>query len=132
MHGKDEFSKIKESICNVPTETANKCNILPRPAVSSGLIVVKLEHNFKFRGHVYFEPVRPNMVIYQVLAYLKSHHKFYEDISIAKGLSSKDMLRFSDIVEIQRQNENVTKKIISDRKETSENRNDTETEYASF
>ena len=41
------------------------------------------------------------------------------------------MFRFSYILEVQGQNKNVTEKIISDRKEVSENRNDTETEYAS-
>ena len=41
MHGKGEFSKIKGSICNVPIETTNVCNILPRPAVANGLILVK-------------------------------------------------------------------------------------------
>ena len=38
-----------------------------------------------------FEPVRPH-IIYQVLSYLKSDNKFYEDISIAKGLSSEDIV----------------------------------------
>ena len=35
MQGKGDFSKIKRNICNVPTETLNICDILPRPAVSS-------------------------------------------------------------------------------------------------
>ena len=62
MHGKGEFSKIKGSICNVPIETADVCNILPRPAVANGLILVKLKRDLKYRGHVYFEPVRPHIV----------------------------------------------------------------------
>ena len=70
MHGKGEFSKIKGSICNIPVEVANICNILPRPAVSNGLIVVKLKRDLKYRGHVYFEPVRQH-IIYQALTYLK-------------------------------------------------------------
>ena len=49
---------------------------------------------------------------HQVLAYLKPHNKFYEDISIVKGLSSKSMLKFSDIVEIQGQYKNVIDKFI--------------------
>ena len=76
--------------------------------------------------HVYFEPVRPQ-VIYQTFSYLKSRKKFYENISIPKGLSSEDMFRLSDIAEIQGQNKNVTEKNFSDRKEVSENRNGTET-----
>ena len=53
-HGKGEFAKIKGSICNIPIETANICNILPRPADSNGLIVVKLKQDLKYRVHVYF------------------------------------------------------------------------------
>ena len=70
MHGKGEFSKIKGSICNSSIETANICNILPRPTVSKGLVVVKLKRDLKYKGHVYFEPFRPH-IIYQALAYLK-------------------------------------------------------------
>ena len=95
MHGKGAFSKIKGSIYNILIEVANVCNILPKPSVSNGLIVVKLKRDLKYRGHVYFEPIRPH-VIYQALIYLKSHNKFYEDISIAKSLSSEDLLKFSD------------------------------------
>ena len=62
MNGKSEFSKIKGSICNTYIEAANICNILPRPAVSNGLIMVKLKRGLKYRGHVYFEPVHPHTV----------------------------------------------------------------------
>ena len=41
------------------------------------------------------------------------------------------MFRFSDIIEIQAKNKNVTEKIISGRKEVGEKGNDTETEHAS-
>ena len=132
MHKKGEFSKIKGSIYNVPIETANVCNILPRPAVFNGLILVKLKCHLKNRGHVYFEPVRP-YVIYQALTYLKSHNKFYKDISVTKGLSGEDMLNFSDINENQEETESVTENGISDGKETNKNNseNSSESEYAS-
>ena len=131
MHGKGEFSKIKGSICNIPVEAANICNILPRPAVSNGLIFVKLKRDLKYRGHVYFEPVRLH-IIYQALTYLKLHNKYYEDISIAKGLSSEDMFKFSDIVEVQGRSEWVLQKNVSDGKEMAENINDrSKTEFAS-
>ena len=86
MHEIGEFSKGKGSICNVSIETANVCNILPRLAVSNGLILVKLKRDLKYRGHAYFEPVCPH-IIYQALTYLKSRNKFYEDISVTKGSS---------------------------------------------
>ena len=41
MHGKGEFAKIKGSICNIPIEAANICDILSGPAHSNELIVVK-------------------------------------------------------------------------------------------
>ena len=58
MHGKGEFSRIIGSICNVPIEAI----ILPRSAVSNGLIVVKLKRVLKYRGHAYLEPIRPLIV----------------------------------------------------------------------
>ena len=126
MHRKGEFSKMKRSICNIPIEAANICNILPRPAVSNGLNVVKLKRDLKYRGHVYFEPACPH-VIYQALACLKSHRKFYADISIARVFSSEEVFTFSDIAEVQGENQSVTEMIISDWTETSESINDTET-----
>ena len=62
-------------------------------------------------GHVYFTPVYPH-IIYQAFAYLKSHNKLYKDVSITKGLSSEDMLRFSVInIEIQGKNDSATEKL---------------------
>ena len=127
MHGKDEFSKIKGSIWNIPIEVANVCNTLPRPSVSNGSIVVKLKRDLKYRGNVYFEPVRSH-VIYQALIYLKPHNKFYEDISIAKGFSSEDMFKFSDFVEMQGETEKGTAESICNAKD---NVNESGTEYTS-
>ena len=116
MHGKGEFAKIKGSICNVPTETSNICNILPRPADANGLIVVKSKRDLKYRGYVYFEPICPN-VICQALNYLKTHNKFYEDISISEGLSSKEMINFSGIDKHQDATESIHTKVISNETE---------------
>ena len=41
---------------------------------------------------------------------MKSHNKFYEDISVTKGLSGEDMFNFSDINENQEEAEGVTEK----------------------
>ena len=71
MHGKQEFAESKGSICNIPIETANIFNILPRPTDSNELIVVKLKRDLNYRGYVYFEPVRAD-TIYQALNYLKT------------------------------------------------------------
>ena len=83
MHGKGEFAKNNGSICNIPIKTANICNVLPRTADSNKVIVVKLNRDFKYKVFAYFKPVHPNL-IYQALNYLKTHNKFYEDISISK------------------------------------------------
>ena len=70
-------------------------HFLTRPAVSNGLIAVKLKRDLKYMGHAYFEPLCPH-IIYQALTYLKFCNKFYEDNSTAKGLLSEDMLTFCE------------------------------------
>ena len=54
-----------------------------------------------------------------MLACLKSHNKFYSYISIAKGFSSEEIFRFSNIVEIQGESESAAEKTISDGEEMS-------------
>ena len=85
MHRKGEFAIIKGRICNILIEAANICIILPRHVDSNGLIVMKIKLDCKYRGHVYFKLVHPSP-IYQALNYLKTHNKFYEDISISECL----------------------------------------------
>ena len=50
MHQKGEFPKFKRSICNIAIKAANRCNILPKPAVSNRLIVVKLKQDLKYKN----------------------------------------------------------------------------------
>ena len=95
MHGKGEFAKIKGNICNVALETDTVCNVLPRHINNNGLVFVKLKRHLRYRGYVYFEPVRPS-VIYEALNYLKRKNKFYKDISISYGLNSQETLNLSD------------------------------------
>ena len=125
MNQKGTFSKIKGNFSNVPIEAAFVCNILHMSTVFNRSVVVKLKKNFKYMGHLYFEWSRQD-IIYDVLAYLKIH-----SISIEKKLSCEYLLRFSDIVKIQGENNTAIEKIISDRTEVSESINDTEIEYAS-
>ena len=96
MHGKGEFLKIKGNICNVPIETESVYNVLPRPVNNNGLIIVKLKHHLRYRGHVYFEHVRPES-IYAALNYLKHKNKFDEDISASYDLSSTEILNVTDV-----------------------------------
>ena len=48
-----EFVKIKGSICDTHIEPANICNILPRPADSNKLILLKLKQGLRLSGHKY-------------------------------------------------------------------------------
>ena len=53
---KGQSIKVKGSICNIPiSEIGNNCKSLPRPAISNGVIVVKLKRKAEYRGHVLFE-----------------------------------------------------------------------------
>ena len=83
---------------------------MPRPVDSNGLKVVKLKPDLKFRGYTFFEQVLSS-AIYQALNFLKTHKKFYEDISISEGLSSKKMINFSGIDKHQDVAENIYKKL---------------------
>ena len=59
---KGQQRKIKGSICNILVEYDQTCNILPRPPERSGIILLKLKRKLEFRGHVYFQAVRPQVV----------------------------------------------------------------------
>ena len=59
---KGRFPKLKESIYNIPTDLADLTNFLPHGADNNGLVAVKLKRKLNYRGHVYFEAVRPETV----------------------------------------------------------------------
>ena len=92
---KGQFPKLKGSICNVPIDTADIVNVLPRGPDSNGLVVVKLKCKLCYRGHVYFESVRPEL-IYQALTYLNENNTLYSDVSINLGNMPNNLLSFSD------------------------------------
>ena len=83
---------------------------------SSRFIVVRLKRDHKYKSYLYFEPVHQN-VIYQAPNYLKTNNKFYEDLSISKDLSSKEMTHFSGIDEHEDVAESIHKNIISNETE---------------
>ena len=54
---KGNFRKLKGLVCletNLLIESANICDVLPRPADSYGLTVVKIKQNLKYRANIYF------------------------------------------------------------------------------
>ena len=58
---KGEQRKIKGAVCNVPVECDETCAVLPRPSERSGIIMLKLKRKLEFKGHVYFQAVRPQL-----------------------------------------------------------------------
>ena len=78
---KGQQRKIKGAICNVPVECDQTCSILPRPSERSGIIMLKLKRKLEFKGYVYFEAVRPELIL-EALMWLKSHNVLYKDIKI--------------------------------------------------
>ena len=78
---KRQQRKMKGAICNVPIECDQTCSQLPRPPDRSGIIMLKLKRKLQFRGHVYFQAVRPE-IMQQVLNWLKVHNSMYKDILV--------------------------------------------------
>ena len=113
---KGNLQKNKDSISNIPIKAANICNVFPRPADANELIAVQSKKSLRYRGYVYFEPVGPN-VINKALNYLKTHNKFYENVSISEGHSSKKMINFSETDKHQDIAERIYKKVISNEAE---------------
>lgn len=75
---KGQQRKIKAAICNVPVECDNTSRVLPRAPENSGIIILKLKRKLQFRGHVYFQSVRPTAVSNSLL-WLKNNNSLYEN-----------------------------------------------------
>ena len=93
---KGQLTKIKGTICNVPIEMDNICNILPRGTDSNGLILLKLKRKLCYRGHVLFQPVRPH-VVKEALNYLKQNNALYNDIQTDINNIPVDLLSLEEI-----------------------------------
>ena len=78
---KGQQRKIKGAICNVPVDCDKTCTVLPRPPERSGIIMLKLKRKIAFRGHVYFQAVRPDIVI-NALNWLKINNPLYCDMTV--------------------------------------------------
>ena len=78
---KGQQRKIKGSICNVPVDSDQTCSVLPRPPERSGIIMIKLKRKLAFKGHVYFQAVRPDIVI-TALNWLRVNNPLYSGITV--------------------------------------------------
>ena len=92
---KGQSRKLKGAICNIPLETESVCDTLPRGADCNGIVMLKLKRKLIYRGHVFFEAVRPDVVL-TVLQYLKLLNFLYEDITIDESQIPNNLLSLED------------------------------------
>lgn len=76
---KGQQPKIKGAICNIPIQAEAVSNVLSRSCENDGIILVKLKRKLEFKGHVYFESVRPD-IVNNGLQYLKGNNPFYSSV----------------------------------------------------
>ena len=55
--------KIRGAVVNVPINHETVCSTLPRPSSDSGIIMVKLKRILQYKGHQYFQAVRPSYIV---------------------------------------------------------------------
>ncbi len=77
---KGQQKKVSGAICNVPVNCDQTCKVLPRPPERSGIIMLKLKRKLEFRGHVYFQAVRPR-IIENALNWLKHNNPLYFNVT---------------------------------------------------
>ena len=78
---KGQPPKLKGALCNFLIDLVDIFKTLPQPADSNSIVIVKFKRKLQYKGHVYFESVRPNF-IFIVLYYLKLNNSLYHDIAI--------------------------------------------------
>ena len=78
---KGQQKKVSGAICNVPVncDQTSTCKVLPRPPERSGIIMLTLKRELEFRGHVYFQAVRPELVE-NALNWLVRNNLLYSNI----------------------------------------------------
>ena len=77
---KGQEKKVSGAICNVPVNCDQTCKVLPRPPERSGIIMLKLKRKLEFRGHVYFQAVRPQLVE-NALNWLVQNNPLYNNVT---------------------------------------------------
>ena len=87
---KGQQRKIKGAIRNVSVECDKICQTLPRAPESSGIILLKLKRKLQFRGHVYYQAVRPEIIL-NALNWLKANNELYKTITIDIDRIDRDL-----------------------------------------
>ena len=83
---KGQRKKVSGAICNVPVNCDQTCKVLPRP----GITMLKLKCKLEFRGHVYFQAVRPQ-VVENALNWLMQNNALYNNITTDMSNISEDL-----------------------------------------
>ena len=78
---------IVGSVVNVPADIEETCDVLPLTPSSAGFIPVKLKRKQCYKGHVYFENVRPAVVL-SALQWLKENNPHYKTVTEAPPMGS--------------------------------------------
>ena len=88
---KGQTPKMHGSIVNAHVNVSETCNHLPREGNCEEVILVKLKRKLSFKGHVYFEPVRPQRVR-AALEFLQKVNPLYQDVLISDTNFNPDLL----------------------------------------
>lgn len=92
---KGQQRKIKGAICNVPVNCEQTCNVLPCPPERSGIIMLKLKRKLQFRGHVYFQAVRPEFIV-NALTWLRMNNPLYSNVVTSNENIDPSLTKFED------------------------------------
>ena len=95
---KDCLPDLKGAIYNMPVETNDIVNVLPRAADSNGLIFVKLKDKLNSRCHMYLEAL-PAELVQLALVYLKQNNLFCYDIRIDIDNISDELLDLTEDID---------------------------------
>ena len=88
---KGKTPKIHGSVVNVSVNVSEICNQLPRKGNCEEVILVKLKKKLSCKGHVYFEPVRPQR-IRAAFEHLQRVNPLYHDVLIRDGNINENLL----------------------------------------
>ena len=80
---KGQFPKRIGAICNIPIETGNVCNTLPRSNNENHVLFVQLKRKLSFKYAVISEQVRSEKLL-EVLSFLIENNHLYENVRISQ------------------------------------------------
>ena len=66
----------------MPINHETVCSNLPRPSSDSGIIMVKLKRKLQYKGHQYFQAVRPSYIA-AALQWLQMNNPLYQQVTIS-------------------------------------------------